>query len=138
MLRLPLTNEHFANHLKLGCNTPFLFLYLLLLCSKIGEKIILREQRKIAVSHIWPHCSTWPEIDLYLNLIICTRWSGGIENIHVSFQLIETIFNCGTCLFCQKFLHRLLHSLMQVKVVGLSFYSIILFFDDRLNRVSKN
>ncbi len=57
---------------------------------KLEKKKIFAKVEKIGVSHcIRLRCSTWPKIDLHLNVIICTRWSGSIENIHIGFHLIE-------------------------------------------------
>jgi hypothetical protein len=50
--------------------------------------------------------------------------SSSVGSIHVSFHLIERILNCKICLFCRKFLHKLLHSETRVEVV-LSLHSTI-------------
>ncbi len=70
-------------------------------------------------------CSTWPKIDLHLNVIICTHWLASVENIHISFHFIETDLNYATCLFSWKFLRALLHSLTMVKVVILLLCNIV-------------
>ncbi len=100
-----ISKEVLANNLTLGCNTLVLFLYSRLLWSrpqpsrKLFLKKLFCESREKLAYCIWLHCSVWS---------ICTRWAGSIENILVSFHLIETIFEmwnmfiftgnfCATC-----------------------------------------